>query len=144
VSVFSQANHRPGWWAHAGHGGWFGHHRAHDPELVGERVGFVTDWLLGRINASEEQRQQVKTVLQEALNDLSPLREQHLVQRQALLEVLKQQTIDRQALEQLRQAKLQLMETASSRLAEALADIADVLTPEQRAALTAFAARWHH
>jgi Spy/CpxP family protein refolding chaperone len=73
-----------------------------------------------------------------------PVREQHLAQRQALLEALKQPTIDRQALEQLRQAKLQLAETASSRLAEALADIAEVLTPEQRTELLAFAARWHH
>jgi Spy/CpxP family protein refolding chaperone len=86
----------------------------------------------------------VKTVVQETWRDLSPLREQHQAQRQALLAVLQQPSVDRQALEQLRQAKLQLAETASSRLADATADIAEVLTPEQRAELTAFAARLHH
>jgi hypothetical protein len=40
VSGYSQIHQRPGWWSHAGHGGWFGHHRAHDPELMGERIGF--------------------------------------------------------------------------------------------------------
>jgi periplasmic protein CpxP/Spy len=99
---------------------------------------------LSRINAAEEQRQQVKTIVQGALHDLLPVRQQHLAQRQAWLEVLKQPRIDRQALEELRQAKLHLAETASSRLVEALADVAAVLTPEQRAELAAFAARWHH
>ena len=76
--------------------------------------------------------------------DLSPVQEQHLAQRQAWLEALQQPSIDRQALEELRQAKLHLAETASSRLVEALADVAEVLTPEQRAELTVLAARWYH
>jgi Spy/CpxP family protein refolding chaperone len=110
---------------------------------MGEHIGFVADWLMSRVKASEEQRQQVKTMVQEALKDLLPVREQHLAQRQTLLEVLKQPTVDRQRLEELRQAKLQLAETASSRLADTIADIANVLTPEQRAELMVFAARWH-
>ena len=141
LSVYSHVNQR---WSHAGHGEWFGNHRVHDPELMGERIGFATDWLMSRVNASEEQRQQVKTMVQETLNDLLPVREQHLAQRQALFEALKQPTVDRQRLEELRQAKLQLAETASSRLADAIAALADVLTPEQRAELLTFAARWHH
>ena len=144
ISVYSQVHHRPGWWSHAGAGSWFGHRQVHDPELMGERIGFATDWFLSRINAGEEQRQQVKTIVQEAWHDLLPVREQHLAQRQAWLEALQQPRIDRQTLEELRQAKLYLAETASSRLVEALAEIAEVLTPEQRAELTAFVARWHH
>ena len=110
---------------------------------MGERIGFATDWVMRRIKASEEQRQQMKTLVQEAMSDLLPVREQHQAQRQTLFEALKQPTIDRQSLEELRLAKLQLVETASSRVVEALVDIAIVLTPEQRAELVGFAARWH-
>lgn len=142
VSVFSQVNQRPGWWSHAGHGGWFG--RRHDPEMIGERMGFTTDWVMRRINASEAQQQQVKAIVQKTLNDLLPLREQHQAQHQAVLEALKQPTIDRQTLEELRLAKMQLAETASSRFVEAIGDIAEVLTPEQRAELVGLAGRLHH
>jgi Spy/CpxP family protein refolding chaperone len=112
--------------------------------MIGERIGFTTDWVLRRINASEEQQQQVKAIVQKTLNDLLPLREQHQAQRQAVIEALKQPTVDRQALEELRLAKLQLAETASSRCVDAVAEIAEVLTPEQRAELVGLAARFHH
>src|SRR5262245_17787985 len=72
VSVYSYVNHWPAW---GGPGGWVGHHRTHDPEMMRERIEFVTDWVMHRINASEEQQQQVKTTVQGAMNDLLPLRE---------------------------------------------------------------------
>jgi protein CpxP len=140
VSVYSYVNHRPAW---GSPGGWFGHHRMHDPEIMHERIGFATDWVMHRIKASEEQQQQVKTLVQGAMNDILPLREQHQAQHQALFEALQQPTIDPQTLEELRLAKLQLAETASSRVVKALVDIATVLTPEQRAALVGLAARFH-
>ena len=43
--------------------------------------------------------------------------------------------IDRAALEQIRASQLQLAEQLSLRITQALADTAEVLTPEQRAAL---------
>jgi Spy/CpxP family protein refolding chaperone len=112
--------------------------------MIGERMGFTTDWVMRRINASEAQQQQVKAIVQKTLNDLLPLREQHQAQHQAVLEALKQPTIDRQTLEELRLAKMQLAETASSRFVEAIGDIAEVLTPEQRAELVGLAGRLHH
>jgi Spy/CpxP family protein refolding chaperone len=56
-----------------------------------------------------------------------------------LLAALTQPTVDRQTLEQLRQAELQLAEAASTRIVQALADVADVLTPEQRVQLVKLA-----
>jgi periplasmic protein CpxP/Spy len=63
--------------------------------------------------------------------------------RHQALALLSQPTIDRGALEALRANQLQMAEQASRRLTQALADAADVLTPEQRRQLAERAERWH-
>jgi Spy/CpxP family protein refolding chaperone len=129
----------PGW----GPGGWHGR-RGWDPAARQERLEFATDWMLSRVGATDAQRTQVKAQVSDALRDLTPLREQHVEHRQAMLERLAQPTVDRAALEQLRQAELQLAEKASARLLQAVAGIADVLSPDQRAALVQLVERFHH
>jgi Spy/CpxP family protein refolding chaperone len=131
-------------YAHPRAGGWFraGHGRL-DPENAGERAAFATDWILHRIDASEEQRHQVQAIVQTAVQDLLPLRDQHHQYRQALREALTQPTINRDTLGEIRRAELHLADAASNRLVEAIADTAEVLTPEQRATLAELAARWH-
>jgi periplasmic protein CpxP/Spy len=130
--------------AHPGRGRWFGADRGSiDPKIVGERAAFATDWILHRIDATEEQRQQVQAIVQAAVQDLLPMRDQHRQYRQALREALTRPTINRDTLGEIRRAELQLAEAASSRLVEAIADGAEVLTPEQRARLAELAARCH-
>jgi periplasmic protein CpxP/Spy len=59
-------------------------------------------------------------------------------------------TIDRSAIERLRAEKIGLAETASKRIAQGLADAAEVLSPEQRRKVADWLAfprpwwaRWH-
>jgi protein CpxP len=85
----------------------------------------------------------VKSIVQNAINDLSEVKEQHQQNRQALLDTLGQPTVDRAALGEIRQSELQLAETASSRLVDAIADVAWVLSPEQRAKLIELVSRFH-
>jgi Spy/CpxP family protein refolding chaperone len=63
--------------------------------------------------------------------------------RRQAVTLLSQPAIDRAALEALRADQLQLAEQASRRLTQALADVADVLTPAQRKQLAERAGRWH-
>ena len=122
----------------------FRHHRGgHSAEEVSERVSFMTGWVLKKVDASEEQTQEVQEIIQKTVGDLYPLKDQHRANRQAFRETLSQPTIDRHALENIRTAELQLVETMSSRIVGAIADTADVLTPEQRTELAEMAARFH-
>jgi periplasmic protein CpxP/Spy len=66
----------------------------------------------------------------------------HEARRQAV-ELLSRESVDRAALEALRVDQFKLVEQASMRLTQALADVADILTPEQRKQLAERIGRWH-
>jgi len=101
-------------------------------------------WVLGYVDATPAQEQKVQAIAEDALEGLLPLRERHTANRKAIHEALAGASIDREALEQARRAELKLADQASARLAQAVADAAEVLSPEQRAQLAEAAARFHH
>ena len=144
LNLYSHAQPGPGWWFRAGHGpGSSWRQGAYDPDMVRARIEFATDWILSRIDASDEQRQQVKAIVQAIVQDRAPMREQHHQNMHTMLQALTQPTIDRAALGDIRDAELQLGEEVSKRLVTTLANIAEVLTPEQRTRLAEFMSRWH-
>jgi Spy/CpxP family protein refolding chaperone len=118
------------------HGGEPGDARAH--------VEMGVRWVMGYVDATPEQSQRVQSIAQAAVDDLLPLREQHKANRDAIRAALAGATVDREALEQARKAELKLADEASARLGRAVADAAEVLSPEQRAQLAEAAARFHH
>jgi periplasmic protein CpxP/Spy len=142
IIEYSSAIAGPGFLPRPGHGGFCGR-GPRDPQAVRERVDFASDWILGRINASEDQRRRIKGILGETMADLFPLGEQHQQNRQAMMEILVQPTVDRDALSRLRQSEIGLAEGASTRLLEAVAAAAEILTVEQRQELANLASRLH-
>ncbi len=128
-------------------GGWFGHHGQrghHGPhEFTAEEIRGHVEWLLHGIDATDAQVSQIASIAASAAADLRGLHDAHGGAREVLTSALVGPSIDRAALEQLRSEHLAAADTASRRLAQALADAAEVLTPEQRAELAAQHARFH-
>jgi Spy/CpxP family protein refolding chaperone len=100
-----------------------------------ERLGWATD-------ASTEQKTKINAIAQKAADDIFALRAKHLEARKQVIETLAAPTVDRAKLEALRADQMKLAETATKRVTDAVADIADVLTPAQRADLGQRVERW--
>jgi Spy/CpxP family protein refolding chaperone len=99
------------------------------------------------IDATDAQRARLDPIVKQAAKDLLPMRERMRDARKQGLAVLTAASVDRNALESLRADQLQAADAASQRLVQALADVADVLTPEQRKNLAERLQRrrgWHH
>jgi Spy/CpxP family protein refolding chaperone len=102
---------------------------------MARRVDKTVEWVLSDVDATAEQKQKVAAIAKQALADMAPMRERHQAARRQAVELLGAPAIDRSALERLRADELRLAEDASKRLVQSLADIAEALTPEQRAKL---------
>ena len=142
IILFSYSKVAPSWTLFSGEG-YPGFHRRGiiDPEIAAEHADFVTEWLLKRANATDDQRQKIKSIVQNTVKDLFPLREQHEQNREAMLKALLQPAINRDVLKQCRQSELQLIDSVSTRLVDSVADVADVLTLEQRSQLAEYVSR---
>jgi periplasmic protein CpxP/Spy len=103
-----------------------------DPEERARRM----EWRIGRLvqeaGGTPQQKDRLVAIAMAALADLRPLREQMRKSRQRGLELLATPVIDRRALEQVRATQMQLADAKSRRTLQAMAEAAEVLTPEQR------------
>jgi Spy/CpxP family protein refolding chaperone len=109
----------------------------------------MTKHMAIELDATSEQQGKIASIAKAAVADLRPLREKAQAARTQAVTLLTAPTIDRTAIERLRTEQIALAETASKRIAQALADAADVLNPEQRRKVSDWMtsggpwARWH-
>jgi Spy/CpxP family protein refolding chaperone len=84
------------------------------------------------LDASAEQQQKLEAIVKSAVTDLVPLRDKVRTTHQKVRELLTATAVDRAAIEKLRAEQVATMDGVSKRLAQAVGDAAEVLTPDQR------------
>jgi len=120
----------PGAWHH---GGFLD--RSADPAHIEDHADRAVRHLAVEIDATSEQQEKLRAIVKEALEELLPMRETARAARQQAHDLLTQPSVDRDAIERFRAEQMALWDTASRRVAEAVAEAAEVLTPEQRGKL---------
>ncbi len=120
-----------------------GHGFAHDPDQARERAAVAVEWAFRAVDATEEQRRDGKVVVERVVDQLIPLGERHRVHREAVVQELVKSQIDRVALDRLREDGIAMADEASRIAVGGVADLAEVLSPEQRAELVELLHRFH-
>ena len=103
-----------------------------DPAQVEKKIDRIAGWIAEDLGGSPEQQAKLAAIAKAAARDLAPLHDELVAGRRQAVEILTATEVDRKALEAHRARQMRLLESASERLASAVADAADVLTPEQR------------
>ena len=122
--------HKAGWRGH-------GHKRFADlsESEIQQRIDRVVKHVAIEIDANDEQREKIVALLTAVAMDMKPIRERMIASREQLQAILVAEQIDRAALEALRVERLAEFDEISKNLVTAIADVAEVLTPEQRKVL---------
>jgi Spy/CpxP family protein refolding chaperone len=123
----------------------FARGRHHGGEAMSEEhLDRMLKHLYVEIDATDAQKQRLDPIVKQAASDLRPLREKVRDARRRGAELFSAETIDRGAIERARVEQIGTADAASKRFTQALTDVAEVLTPEQRKKLAArFARRGH-
>jgi protein CpxP len=120
------SQHGPGW------GHWHGFRGPMSPTQIEDGVDRAVRHAAIEIDATPEQQDKLRTIAKATVKDLLPIRDQAKAARERAAALLTQPKVDRAAIEALRAEQMALADTASKRFAQALGDVAEVLTPEQR------------
>jgi Spy/CpxP family protein refolding chaperone len=126
-------------WAHSQWG---------DPGKIATQMEKRVRGMLEDVGATEAQQDQVAAIFKTAAEDLGAIKDRFPSgAHKELHQILTGPSIDRNRLEVLRAEHIRFADEASQRLTLALADAAEILTPEQRAAVTEKMAKkrrhWH-
>lgn len=131
------AGDKVGWHGGGRHGGgWRGGHHNGFANLseaeIEDRVERMVKHVAIEIDATDEQQEKIATLVSALAKDMEPVGEQMRETRQEIRSLLVAETIDRAALERLRAEGVAEAERISKNLINAAADVAEILTAEQR------------
>ncbi len=140
VQAFANSNAYGHMKLYAGYngGGHGGHHKdfaeISDAEIEAH-IERVVKHAAIEIDATQEQQEKITTLVTAVAKDLKPVHDRMRATGKEIHDLLVADTIDRTALETLRAERLADAEQISKNLVSALADVAEVLSPEQRKVL---------
>ncbi len=115
----------------------------HGPGQMDQRMERMVERVFKRVGASEQQKAKAREILKASSGEMASLYKGHEDGRQEMIALLSADTIDRDRLEQHRAAHHAQMEQMSKLMTRTMADLAEVLTPEQRREAAKMFARMH-
>ena len=120
---------------------WAMPHGGHGGHGMGMFSGQRMERMLDGVNASAEQRTQIKAIAERTMADMKAQREATKSMREQMIKLFAQPTVDANAAEALRAQMLQQHDQSSRRMMQAMLEVSRVLTPEQRKQLADRAAQ---
>jgi periplasmic protein CpxP/Spy len=126
------------WAMPGGHGGGHG-----GPGMGMMMGGRGLERMLDGVNATSEQRTQIKAIAERTMADMKAQREAGKGTREQMMKLFAQPTVDANAAEALRAQMLQQHDQGSRRMMQAMLEVSRVLTPEQRKQIAERAAQRH-
>lgn len=113
------------------------HHHASSmtAQDMNSHVDDMLQHLYTAVNATDAQKAQLEPLLKQAVSDVHPILAKLGDTHAQILSLLSADTVDAAAIEAVRAAQVATVDQASKRIAQAVTDTANVLTPTQRKAL---------
>ena len=115
----------------------------HGPGQMDQRMERMVERVFTRVGASEQQKAKAREIVKASSGEMASLYKGHEDGRQEMIALLSADTIDRDRLEQHRAAHHAQMEQMSKVMTRTMADLAEVLTPEQRREAAKMFAQMH-
>lgn len=134
-----------------GRGGQGPHGMFRDGEVDTDRLRRGAEWVLSSADPTDEQLDQAVEIAAAALRDFKAMKSERGEHHERVATALSGDTVDRADLEAMRADMIARFDTGSQRGLDALVQLAEVFTPEQRASLIEEAeshrgrhhGRWH-
>jgi periplasmic protein CpxP/Spy len=106
------------------------------PPLTADQIAEHADHLVRHLaielDATADQTTKLEAIVKGAVTDVVPMRDKIMAARAQARTLLTGPTVDRAAIEKLRGEQMANFDAVSKRITQAFADMADVLTPDQR------------
>lgn len=116
-----------GAYAFANNDDWGGRHK-----FMRGYMEYRLDRMLTDAGVSDDQKSKVKAIVTTTIDEVRPGGEARMAMRDEIIKLIEAPTIDRNAIESLRAKQMAQFEERSKAIAKAVADAAEVLTPDQR------------
>ncbi|MDH4182608.1 MAG: periplasmic heavy metal sensor [Nitrospinota bacterium] len=114
-----------------GHGPW-GHHQAMTEDDLKDFSEFVVKRFSRRVDATDDQRAAIKKAVDANIPKILELRDKKTALHERLIAALEEEKVDKAKLEAAREDGLELARETTGLLVDTAADVANILTPQQR------------
>ena len=133
TSAYGAFTHKAGWGGHRRGDRHMGGRFANmSDEEIDKMVSRMVRHAAIEIDATDEQSQKITTIISTVAKEMKPLRQRFRDSGKEIHDLLLKPTIDRARMQALRAQRFADADAMSQKVVDALADVAEVLTPEQR------------